>query len=440
MPQSFSTFDPDFESRFQRVLESRRSPADDVGRTVAGILARVHDEGDDALLDLTRQFDAPIDTAADLRIPDERLESALAGISPETRAALETAAERIEAFHARETFEGFRYTDAAGVGLGARYTPIDSVGVYVPGGRAAYPSTVLMNVLPARVAGVQRVVMTVPEAVHQGAAGEGIGDVVLAAARLAGVDEVYRIGGAQAIAALAFGTDTISPVDKIVGPGNAYVAEAKRQVFGRVGIDGIAGPSEVLVIADGDSDPSWIAADLLAQAEHDPMARSIVITDDPAFAEAVQRAVEAHLEVLPRAEIARASWHDHGAVITVATMDEAVDLADRIAPEHLELAVANAEGLAARVRHAGAIFLGRYTPEAVSDYVAGPNHVLPTDRTARFASGLSVADFVKRTTIVRCDPLSLGNIGPAAMTLAEEEGLSAHALSIRVRLMSAPEG
>lgn len=435
MPEIFSTTDPDFEARFGRVMASRDAPGADINRAVADIIARVRAQGDEAILDLTRQFDGPIGSVSELRVADARLEEALAAIPAETRAALELAAERIEAFHGRDTFDGFRYVDAAGVGLGARYTPIDAVGIYVPGGRAAYPSTVLMNALPARVAGVQRVVMTVPES-----ADHGLSDVVLAAARLAGVDEVYRVGGAQAIAALTFGTDTIAPVDKIVGPGNAFVAEAKRQVFGRVGIDGIAGPSEILVIADGDCDPSWIAADLLAQAEHDPMARSIVITDSATFAEAVQRAVEAHLDALARSEIAGQAWRDHGAVITVASMDEAVDLADRIAPEHLELAVANAEGLAARIRHAGAIFLGRYTPEAISDYVAGPNHVLPTDRTARFASGLSVADFVKRTTLVRCDPLSLGRIGPAAMTLAEEEGLGAHALSIRVRLMSAPEG
>jgi histidinol dehydrogenase len=320
-----------------------------------------------------------------------------------------------------------RYTDAAGVELGARWTPLSAVGLYVPGGTAAYPSSVLMNALPARIAGVDRVAMVVPTP-------DGvINPLVLAAASISGVGEIYRVGGAQAVAALAYGTDTIAPVDKIVGPGNAYVAAAKRQVFGQVGIDMIAGPSEILVVADGGNDPAWIAADLLSQAEHDEAAQSILITDDDAFADAVTRAVEGHLATLNRAATARASWDVHGAVITVGGLDEAPALVDRIAPEHLELAVDDPDALAARIRHAGAIFLGRYTPEAVGDYVAGPNHVLPTARSARFSSGLGVLDFVKRTSLIRCDSASLGAIGPAAAELARAEGLDAHALSVTIR-------
>ncbi|MFP4004836.1 MAG: histidinol dehydrogenase, partial [Alphaproteobacteria bacterium] len=347
--------------------------------------------------------------------------------------ALTLAAERIETFHRRQLPEDGRVTDSAGVELGHRWTPLDSVGVYVPGGTASYPSSLLMNAVPARVAGVARIAMTVPAPKGK------LNPLVLAAARIAGVDEIYRVGGAQAVAALAFGTETIAPVDKIVGPGNAYVAEAKRQVFGTVGIDMMAGPSEILVVADADNDPVWIAADLLSQAEHDENSQAILITDDRAFAEVVMAAAEDHLANLPRAAIARKSWEDHGAVILVAELDQAPPLIDRIAPEHLEIATEEPDRLLARIRHAGAIFLGRHTPEAVGDYVAGSNHVLPTSGTARFSSGLSVFDFLKHSAVVRCTPESLGEIGPAAVTLAEAEGLEAHARSVALRLNAARE-
>ncbi|MHA1114269.1 MAG: histidinol dehydrogenase [Alphaproteobacteria bacterium] len=402
--------------------------AGEVGAEVAAIIAQVRADGDTALIALTERFDRWRLTAADLRVPDDEIAAASALCAPEARDALEFAAARIRDYHARQMPDDIDYRDAAGVRLGARWRPLSSVGVYVPGGTAAYPSSVLMNALPARIAGVGRVAMTVP-------APDGVlNPLVLAAARIAGVDEIYRVGGAQAVAALAFGTDTIAPVDKIVGPGNAYVAEAKRQVFGTVGIDMIAGPSEILVVADGENDPAWIAADLLSQAEHAVAARAILMTDDADFADAVERALDGHLDILPRAEMARASWESNGAVIVLGGLDEAPALVDRIAPEHLELAVADPDALAARITHAGAIFLGRYTPEAVGDYVAGPNHVLPTARSARFASGLSVLDFLKRSSLIGCDADSLAALAPAAAALARAEGLDAHALSLDLRL------
>ncbi|MGP1394477.1 MAG: histidinol dehydrogenase [Inquilinaceae bacterium] len=428
MPHRLDAAAGDFAERFDRLLAVERQGEADVRAVVADILADVRARGDAALIDYTRRFDRLTLTPEALRLPAADIDAATAAIRPEILDALRQAAARIEAFHRAQTFTETRYTDAQGVELGARWTPIEAVGLYVPGGRAAYPSSVLMNALPAKVAGVDRLAMVVP-------APDGVlNPLVLAAARLAGVDEIYRIGGAQAVAALAYGTASVRPVDKIVGPGNAYVAEAKRQVFGIVGIDMIAGPSEILVVADAANDPDWIAADLLSQAEHDADAQSILITDDPVFADAVSDAVDRLLTTTPRAAIAGASWRDHGVILVVTDLAQAPPLIDRIAPEHLELAVADPEALAARVRHAGAIFLGRFTPEAVGDYVAGPNHVLPTERRARFSSGLNVLDFVKRTTLVRCDGDALAAIGPAAATLAMEEGLPAHALSVSIRL------
>jgi len=361
-------------------------------------------------------------------VTDAEIKEAVASCEQTTLEALKTAAVRIEDYHRRQLPADQMYQDNAGVSLGYRWTAIENIGLYVPGGRATYPSSVLMNAIPAKVAGASRLVMVVP--MPDG----DINPMVLAAADLCGVDEIYRIGGAQAVAALAYGTEIIAPVDKIVGPGNAYVASAKKQVFGTVGIDMIAGPSEILVVADNLNDPAWIAADLLSQAEHDPVAQSVLITDDEAFGAAVEAAIESHLASLGRAEIARASWQDYGAVITVKEMAEAPKLVDRIAPEHLELCVEDPEGLAAEIRHAGAIFLGRYSPEAIGDYIAGPNHVLPTSRTARFSSGLSTLDFVKRTSLMKLDAASLQKIGPAAIALAESEGLGAHALSVSIRL------
>jgi histidinol dehydrogenase len=428
MPLRLDSAAADFAARFDALVGAEREVVEDVDAVVAAILADVRARGDAALIAYTERFDRLALTPETLRIPEAELARVADKAPAEALAALQRAAERIEAFHARQMPADDRFTDAEGVELGARWTPLGAVGLYVPGGTAAYPSSVLMNALPARVAGVERIAMVVPTP-------DGVLDpLVLAAARLAGVDEIYRVGGAQAVAALAYGTETIAAVDKVVGPGNAYVAAAKRQVFGTVGIDMIAGPSEILVVADGDNDPAWIAADLLSQAEHDEVAQAILITDDGAFADAVIAAVDAHLATLPRAGTARASWQRHGAVIVVASLGDAVPLVDRLAPEHLELAVAEPEALAAAVRNAGAIFLGRYTPEAIGDYVAGPNHVLPTARRARFSSGLSVLDFVKRTTLVRCDAASLAAIGPAAATLAEAEGLDAHALSISIRM------
>jgi len=428
MPVNLSTADAGFEAAFTELLGAKREVQEDLNNAVAAILADVRARGDAALLDYTRRWDRLDLTADRLRITADEISAAIALCDLETLAALRLAAERIEAFHRRQTVEATSYTDAAGVRLGARWTPVGAVGIYVPGGTAAYPSSVLMNAIPAKVAGVPRIAMVVPTPDGK------LNPLVLAAAHLAGVTEIYRVGGAQAVGALAYGTATIPPVDKITGPGNAFVAAAKRQVFGTVGIDMIAGPSEILVVADAANDPAWIAADLLSQAEHDTSAQSILITDDAGFAESVAAAVETHLATLPRAAIARESWNAHGAIITVANLDAAVALVDRIAPEHLELAVADPDALAAQVRNAGAIFLGRHTPEAIGDYVAGPNHVLPTARSARFSSGLNVLDFMKRTTLVGCSPAALAAIGPAAVALAEAEGLGAHALSVAIRL------
>nr|WP_294509604.1 histidinol dehydrogenase [uncultured Rhodopila sp.] len=423
-----SVKDPDFEAHFAALLAQARETTESVDRAVADILASVRARGDAAVLEYTARFDRLILTADTLRIGRDEIEAAAASIPAELAAALDLAAARIEAFHRAQLPQDLRMTDAAGVTMGMRWGALDAVGLYVPGGKAAYPSSVLMNAIPARVAGVGRIAMCVPTP-------DGVlNPLVLAAARRAGVTEIYRIGGAQAVAALAYGTASIPAVDRIVGPGNAYVAEAKRQVFGRVGIDNIAGPSEVVVIADADNDPRRIAVDLLAQAEHDEAAQSILITDDAAFADAVAAAVLAELPSLPRSAIAAASWEANGAVIVVETREQAVALVDRLAPEHLELMVKDPEALFARVRHAGAVFLGGFCPEAVGDYVAGPNHVLPTGRTARFASGLSVFDFLKRTTFVSATPEALAAIGPAGVALAEAEGLQAHARSIALRL------
>ena len=428
MPVTLDTRDPDFETAFRRLLAATRERAADVDAAVAAIIDDVASRGDAALIDYTRRFDRVSLGAGELRLSPGEIAAGAGRAPPETVAALRLAAGRIERFHRRQLPADLDYTDEEGVRLGQRWRPLAAAGLYVPGGTAAYPSSVLMNAIPARVAGVGRLVMTVP-------APDGVlNPLVLAAAQLVGIDEVYRVGGAQAVAALAHGTATIAPVDKIVGPGNAYVAAAKRLVFGTVGIDMIAGPSEILVIADRDNDPAWIAADLLSQAEHDTAAQAILICDDAAFAAQVEREIARHLQRLPRNEIAGASWRDNGAIILVAGWDEAVKLIDRIAPEHLELAVAEPEPIARRVSHAGAIFLGRYTPEAVGDYIAGPNHVLPTARSARFASGLGVLDFMKRTTIVGCGPESLAALAPAAIRLAEAEGLDAHALSLSLRL------
>lgn len=422
------TSDPGFEPAFQALLQGARETTARVDGPVAAILADVRARGDDALVEATARFDRVQLTAATLRVPAEEIDAAAAGIAPELAAALDLAAWRIEAFHRMQMPRDLETTDAAGLTLGLRWTPLDAVGLYVPGGKAAYPSSVLMNALPARVAGVGRVAMCVP-------APDGrLNPLVLAAARRAGVSEVYRVGGAQAVGALAYGTATIAAVDRIVGPGNAYVAEAKRQVFGHVGIDSIAGPSEVVVLADAAQDADDVAMDLLAQAEHDESAQSVLITDDAGFAARVVAAVERALPTLPRAEIAGASWRAHGAVILVRDWDEAAALTDRLAPEHLQVMVADPAALFARIRHAGAAFLGAWCPEAVGDYVAGPNHVLPTGRTARFASGLSVYDFLKRTTWVEGGAEALRAVGPAAVLLAEAEGLQAHARSIARRL------
>jgi histidinol dehydrogenase len=428
MPLKLVATDAGFEPAFRELLASKREDSIDVNATVAAILADVRARGDTALIEYTERFDRLTLTPETLRISEAEIDAASAKCIPADLEALEMAAERIRDYHRRQVPADLDYSDEAGVRLGHRWTPVSAAGLYVPGGTASYPSSVLMNAIPAAVAGAERVVMVVPTP-------DGIiSPLVLAAAKLAGVTEIYRIGGAQAVAALAFGTQTIAPVDKIVGPGNAYVAAAKKQVFGTVGIDMIAGPSEILVIADAQNDPRWIAADLLSQAEHDTAAQSILITDDAGFAEAVERAVEVHLQSLLRTEIARESWNAHGAVILVPDLETAAKLSDRIAPEHLELAVEDPDALAAKLRHAGAIFLGRFTPEAIGDYVAGPNHVLPTARSARFSSGLSVLDFLKRSSLISCSPESLRAIGPAAVTLANAEGLGAHALSIALRL------
>ena len=422
------TADPDFEDRFKLLLGLKREQAADVNAAVAAIIARVRAEGDAALIELTRQFDDLDLGKVGLKVTPAEIEAAHEDVDKTTREALELAHDRILEHHKRQLPKNDLYRDRLGVELGTRWTPVASAGLYVPGGTASYPSSVLMNAVPAKVAGVPRIVMVVP------AQKGSLNPLVLVAAKLAGVSEIYRVGGAQAIAALAYGTESIAPVAKIVGPGNAYVAAAKRQVFGQVGIDMVAGPSEVVVIADADNDPAWIAADLLAQAEHDTAAQAILITDDRAFARAVEQAVEAELAVLPRAATARASWRDFGAVILVDRLDEAPSLADRLAPEHLEIATGDPDTLAGRIHDAGAIFIGRYTPEVIGDYVAGSNHVLPTARSARFASGLGVLDFMKRTSTLKLDPDSLAALGPAAMALAEAEGLDAHRRSVAIRL------
>ena len=434
MPRRLATADQGFEAAFQALVEARREAGEDVSAAVAAIIADVRDRGDRALIDLTRRFDRLELTPDRLRVAAGEIAAALEACDPETLAALRLAAGRIEDFHRRQLPEDLRYDHPDGVRLGYRWTPIEAVGLYVPGGAAAYPSTVLMNALPARVAGVTRVAMTVP------APDGALDPLVLAAAKIAGVGEIYRVGGAQAVAALAYGTRTIAPVDKVIGPGNRYVAEAKRQVFGRCGIDSIAGPSEILVVADGRNDPAWIAADLMAQAEHDEDAQAVLMTDDAGFADAVIEQVEKLLRTMDRARIAGAAWEAHGAVIELSDLDQAVPLIDRLAPEHLALAVADPEKLAAKVRNAGAIFLGRLTPEAIGDYVAGPNHVLPTARGARFASGLSVLDFLKRTSILGLDQAGLAALGPAAITLARAEGLQAHAHSVAIRLGATRRG
>ncbi|WP_295316532.1 histidinol dehydrogenase [Roseobacter sp.] len=428
MPVFLNATDPDFESAFTGLLSAKREDSPDVDATVADIIADVRARGDAAVTELTEKFDRLKLTASGLRLSADEIHTAAASVPQAERDALSLAADRIRAYHERQLPEDAEWSDETGATLGWRWTPVAAAGLYVPGGLASYPSSVLMNAIPARVAGVPRLAMVVP-------APDGIlNPLVLAAAELAGVDEIYRIGGAQAIAALAYGTETIAPVDKITGPGNAFVAAAKRRVFGKVGIDMIAGPSEILVIADADNDPDWIALDLLSQAEHDESAQSILITTDAAFGQAVAEAVEKRLTTLSRSRIAGASWRDFGAVITVPDLDTAAQLSDRIAPEHLELCVADPDELSAKITHAGAIFLGQWTPEAIGDYVGGPNHVLPTARSARFSSGLSVLDFMKRTTLARMTPAALRAIGPAAETLAATESLEAHGLSVTARL------
>ena len=428
MPVFLDADSPDFDARFATLLGAKREESADVDDTVAAIIADVRARGDAALIELTAKFDRLDLTPETLRFSAQEVDALIADVPRHERDALEVAADRIRAYHERQLPEDASWTDEAGATLGWRWTPVSAAGLYVPGGLASYPSSVLMNAVPAKVAGVERLAITVPTPDGQ------VNPLVLLAARLSGVDEIYRIGGAQAIAALAYGTETIPPVDKITGPGNAYVAAAKRRVFGRVGIDMIAGPSEILVIADRDNNPDWIALDLLSQAEHDESAQSILITDDPAMGKAVEAAITRYLHTLERRDIAGASWRDNGAIITVPDMDRAAALANRIAPEHLELCVADAEGLADKIPHAGAIFLGAWTPEAIGDYVGGPNHVLPTARSARFSSGLSVMDFVKRTTRARMTPAALRAIGPAAETLAISESLEAHGLSVTARL------
>lgn len=418
----------DFAEQFSALISAKRETEEDVAQAVRGIIADVRARGDAALVELTAKFDRLQLTPDRLRVTAQELADAEARCPAETLAALNVAAKRIEDYHRRQIPSDETYTDDIGATLGWRWTALDSVGLYVPGGTASYPSSVLMNAIPARAAGVKRIVMVTP------ASGGKLNPLVLAAAKRAGITEIYRIGGAQAVAALAYGTKTIAPVDKIVGPGNAYVAAAKREVFGIVGIDSIAGPSEILVIADGTNDPDWIAADLLSQAEHDASSQSILITDDAAFADKVSLAVDRALATLPRKEIASASWKDFGGIVVVPKLEDGCELANRIAPEHLELAVEKPDALLKHIRHAGAIFLGRNTPEAMGDYIAGPNHVLPTARTARFSSGLSVLDFVKRTTLLSLSRGAINEIGPAAVALAEAEGLDAHARSVAARL------
>ncbi|MEC3862049.1 histidinol dehydrogenase [Mesobacterium sp. TK19101] len=428
MPVFLSTQDADFEARFRALLGAKREDSPDVDDIVAGIIADVRARGDRAVLELTTRFDRLELTAETLRFSDAEIAAQCARVPEDERRALEQAAERIRAYHVRQMPADDMWTDPEGATLGWRWTAVAAAGLYVPGGLASYPSSVLMNAIPAKVAGVERLAICCPTP-------DGVvNPLVLLAARLSGVDEIYRIGGAQAIAALAYGTETIAPVDKITGPGNAFVAAAKRRVFGKVGIDMIAGPSEILVIADGDNDPDWIALDLMSQAEHDESAQSLLITTDTGFGQAVTEAVGTRLETLERRAIAGASWRDFGAVITVRDLDEAAALSNRIAPEHLELCVADPEALADKCTHAGAIFLGQWTPEAIGDYVGGPNHVLPTARSARFSSGLNVLDFLKRTTLSKMTPEALRAIGPAAEVLARSESLEAHGLSVTARL------
>lgn len=420
--------EPGFEESFAAFLTTKREVSVDVDMAVRDIVQRVRAEGDAALFDYSLRFDRADLKGLGLAVSRAEMEEAYRTADKATVEALRLAHDRIAAHHRRQRPSDDRYVDPIGVELGSRWTAIESVGLYVPGGTASYPSSVLMNAVPARVAGVERIVIVVP-------APDGvINPLVLVAADIAGVSEIYRVGGAQAVAALAYGTETIRPVAKIVGPGNAYVAAAKRQVFGTVGIDMIAGPSEVLVVADGTNNPEWVAADLLAQAEHDTAAQSILITDDPAFGRAVEEAVERQLKTLPRAEIAAASWRDFGAVILVERFEDAIPLVDRIAAEHLELAIDDAEGFLSLIRNAGSVFIGRHTPEAIGDYVGGTNHVLPTARSARFSSGLSVLDFVKRTSLLKLGPEQLRQLAPAAITIAEAEGLGAHARSVAIRL------
>jgi histidinol dehydrogenase len=428
MPQFLSTSDPGFEAAFTTLLGAKREDSPDVDQVVAGIIADVRARGDAAVIDLTSKFDRLDLTPETLRFSAAEIAAECAKVDPRDSDALELAANRIRAYHSRQMPADASWTDDTGAMLGWRWTPVAAAGLYVPGGLASYPSSVLMNAIPAKVAGVGRLAIVVPTP-------DGVTNpLVLMAAQIAGVDEIYRIGGAQAIAALAYGTATIAPVDKITGPGNAYVAAAKRRVFGKVGIDMIAGPSEILVIADEHNDPDWIALDLLSQAEHDESAQSILITDNADFGHAVAQAVEQRLQTLARSAIAGPSWRDYGAVITVENMAQAVQLSDRIAPEHLEICTADADAIAAQVTHAGAIFIGSWTPEAIGDYIGGPNHVLPTARSARFSSGLSVMDFIKRTTLSRMTPDALASIGPAAERLAQSESLEAHGLSVRARL------
>jgi histidinol dehydrogenase len=423
--------DPGFERAFAAIVDDRRESDDDVTRDVASILADVRNRGDKALVQLTQRFDQyTLDTPESWRVGPEDFAAAYAGLEPDLRDALDLAAQRISAYHSAQLPEDRDYTDDTGMRLGAKWLPVDAAGLYVPGGRAAYPSSLLMNAIPAKVAGVERIVAVSPTP------GGKLNPLVLAAAHVAGIDALWRIGGAQAIAALAYGTATIPRVDVITGPGNAWVAEAKRQLFGVVGIDMVAGPSEILVIADGRNDPDWIAADLLSQAEHDPSSQSILITDDAAFAMQVEDRVDVQSAMLSTSKVAQASWKDHGVIILVERIEDAVPLANRLAAEHVELAVDNPDALFAGLRHAGSVFLGRTTPEAVGDYLAGPNHVLPTGRRARFSSGLSVLDFMKRTSFLSASEAALAAVGPAGIALATAEGLPAHARSIELRLQT----
>ena len=428
--QRLKTTDPDFGKKFQRIVDDRRESGDNIARSVSDILEKVRNRGDEALQELTARYDNHFLTAdlASWRISKDECEMAFLALDARLRAALELAAARIRAYHENQLPGDRDYTDDAGVRLGAKWRPVDAAGLYVPGGRAAYPSSLLMNAIPAKVAGVERLAVVTPTPKGN------TNPLVLAAAHLVGIDEIWRVGGAQAVGALAYGTQRIKPVDVITGPGNAFVAEAKRQLFGVVGIDMVAGPSEILVIADGKNDPDWIAADLLSQAEHDPAAQSILITDDEDFAEQVEDRVDVQCAMLSTNRTAKASWTEHGVMIIVPDLADAVDLANRLAAEHVELAVDDPEAMFAGLRHAGSVFLGRHTPEAVGDYGAGPNHVLPTGRRARFASGLSVLDFMKRTSFIHVDRAALEKIGPAAIALAEAEGLPAHAESVKVRL------